>query len=164
LVWGEYDGPLRSALLALKAGHHDELAVPLGRRLAARVAMEPWVDDIDLVTSVPSHPLRRLRVGWPAAACLARVVAAELHKRTRPLLVRHGRDRQTGRSRAERIKLPQRAVTGRGQAVGRRVLVVDDVTTTGTTLRRSAEALLKAGADAVYCAAMAATPDARRVT
>jgi predicted amidophosphoribosyltransferase len=47
---------------------------------------------------------------------------------------------------------------------GQRVLVIDDVTTTGTTLRRAAEALAKSGAQVVYCAAMAATPDARRVT
>jgi predicted amidophosphoribosyltransferase len=44
------------------------------------------------------------------------------------------------------------------------VLIIDDVTTTGTTLSRAAEALLAAGADTVYCAAMAVTPDARRAT
>jgi predicted amidophosphoribosyltransferase len=164
VVWGEYHGPLRSSLLALKAGAHDELAVSLGRRLAARAALQPWVDAVDLVTAVPSHPLRRLSVGWPAAACLARVLSAELHRPLRPVLARHGRGRQTGRSRSERMRLPRRAFSDRGTVAGRRVLVVDDVTTTGTTLRRTAEVLLKAGADAVYCAVMAATPDAGRGT
>jgi len=164
IIWGEYDGPLRSAVLALKSGGNDELAVPLGRRLAARIALEEWAGEIDAVTSVPSHPIRRLRVSWPAAACLARVVARELEQPHRRLLRRHGLDRQTGRSRAERIRLPGRALTCPGSVAGQRVLVVDDVTTTGTTLRRAAEALLRGDAEAVYCAAMTATPDARRGT
>jgi predicted amidophosphoribosyltransferase len=164
VVWGEYDGPLRSALLALKGGGHDELAVVLGRRLAFRLATTDWVDDIEIVTAVPSHPIRRLRIGWPAAGCIARIVAADLNRPFRWLLRRHGVDRQTGRSRGRRMALPHRALSSTGRAAGKRVLVVDDVMTTGTTLARSAAALLRAGADAVYCAAMAATPDARRVT
>jgi predicted amidophosphoribosyltransferase len=44
------------------------------------------------------------------------------------------------------------------------MLVVDDVITTGATLRRVAETLLEAGAEAVFCAAIARTPDARRGT
>jgi predicted amidophosphoribosyltransferase len=54
-------------------------------------------------------------------------------------------------------------MTARGIAAGHRMLVVDDVATTGTTMRRAAEALLDAGADAVFCAAMAHAPDPRRL-
>jgi predicted amidophosphoribosyltransferase len=45
---------------------------------------------------------------------------------------------------------------------GERVLLVDDVCTTGTTLRRAAETLIEAGAEAVICTAMAHAPDPRR--
>ena len=163
-MWGEYDGALRSAVLALKAAGPDELASPLGRRLAARIAIEPWAPEVDVVTFIPSHPLRRLRRGWPAAALLAEEVGRELARPVRPLLARHGLSRQTGRTRAERTRLPRRSFRPRPTVEGRRILLVDDVTTTGTTLRRAAEAALAVGADAVYCAAMALTPDGRSNT
>jgi ComF family protein len=164
VAWGEYDGALRSAVLGLKARGRDELAASLGRRLAARVSLEEWAADIDRVVAVPSHPLRRLRRGWPAAALLADVVGRELAVPLRPLLRRRGMARQTGRSRAERSRLPRRTFHARGRLAGCTVLLVDDVTTTGTTLRRAAEVLLAAGVGAVYCAAMAVTPDGRSMT
>ena len=164
VAWGEYDGALRSAVLGLKSHGRDELAEPLGRRLAARIAIEDWASDIQVIGHVPSHPLRRLRRGWPAAATLARVLGRELGLPVRTLLRRRGLRRQTGRSRAEREMLPRRSFGAAGSVVGRRLLIIDDVTTTGTTLSRAAEVLLAAGADTVHCAAMAATPDARRAT
>jgi predicted amidophosphoribosyltransferase len=164
VAWGEYDGALRSAVLGLKSHGRDELAEPLGRRLAARIAIEDWASDIQVIGHVPSHPLRRLRRGWPPAATLARVAGRELSLPVRTLLKRHGLRRQTGRSRAEREMLPRRSFGAAGSIAGRRVLIIDDVTTTGTTLSRAAEVLLAAGADTVYCAAMAVTPDARRAT
>lgn len=164
VAWGEYDGALRSAVLGIKSRGRDELAVPLARRLAARIAVETWATDVELIVPIPSHPLRRLRRGWPAAAILAQVVGRELDIPVRPLLRRRGLTRQTGRTRAERSRLPRRAFAARGSLAGRRPLVVDDVTTTGTTLRRAAEVLLAAGADSVYCAALAVTPDGRSMT
>ncbi len=164
VAWGEYDGALRSAVLGLKSHGRDELAEPLGRRLAARIAIEDWASDIQVIGHVPSHLLRRLRRGWPPAATLARVAGRELSLPVRTLLKRHGLRRQTGRSRAEREMLPRRSFGAAGSIAGRRVLIIDDVTTTGTTLSRAAEVLLAAGADTVYCAAMAVTPDARRAT
>jgi len=164
VAWGEYDGALRSAVLGLKTRGRDELAAPLGRRLAARIAVEGWASDIELIADIPSHPLRRLRRGWPAAATLARVVGCELGVPVRRLLRRRGLRRQTGRSRAERELLPRHAFRAAGSVAGRRVLIIDDVTTTGTTLSRAAEVLLAAGADTVHCAAMAVTPDPRRAT
>jgi len=164
VAWGEYDGALRSAVLGLKVRGRDELAGPLGRRLAARISVEEWATDVELIVAVPSHPWYRLRRGWPAAAILADVVGRELAAPVRPLLRRHGMARQTGRSRIERSRMPRRTFRARGSLTGRKVLVVDDVTTTGTTLRRTAEVLLAAGADAVYCAALAVTPDGRSMT
>ncbi len=164
VAWGEYDGSLRRALLALKHGARDELARPLGRRLAARIAAQPWASSLDLVSPMPSHPLRRLRHPWTAAGLLAHVVGRELRLPVRTGLRRRGLGRQATRTRAARLELPKRAFVGRPAARGRRVLLVDDVCTTGTTLRRATAALLAAGADAVYCAALAWTPDARRLS
>jgi len=114
VAWGEYDGALRSAVLGLKAGGRDELGRPLGSRLAARIAVESWATDIDLVGPIPSHPLRRLRRGWPAASVLAEVIGRELAVPVRKLLRRRGLARQTGRSRAERARLPRRTFRAQG--------------------------------------------------
>ena len=164
ILWGEYDGALRSAILALKGRGHDGISPHLARRLSARIAAEGWTETVDTVTHVPSHRFRTMRLGWSAAACLAHDVARELGLPALRTLRRRGLARQTGRTRVQRMGMSSRDFSCRRPLDGRRVLIIDDVATTGTTLRRVAEVLLSAGSETVYCAAMAATPDARRVT
>jgi predicted amidophosphoribosyltransferase len=161
VVWGEYQSTLRAAVVALKHGRRDELAGPLGRRLALRISLEPWASKLDAVTALPSHPLVRLRRGIVAAELLARQVADALGRPCRSLLRRRGTGRQTGKSRAQRLRLSSRSLVAKSDVGGLRVVVVDDVMTTGTTLRRAADVLLGAGARAVYCAALARTPESR---
>jgi predicted amidophosphoribosyltransferase len=164
VVWGEYDAVLRTAVLAMKRRGRDELARPLGRRLAGRISLEWWAPQVDAVTHVPSHPLRRLRHGPSAAAELAVVLAKQLDRPHVRALRRRGFHRQAGRSRAQRLLLPRQSFRCIASIQGKRLLVVDDVTTTGATLRRTTEILLSAGAEGVYCAALARTPDTRRPT
>lgn len=163
-IWGEHDGVLRTAVLALKHGRRDDLAAPLGRRLAARVAAAPWVADLEVVTWVPSHPLRVMRRPWAAAELLAREVASALDLPVRKLLARRGLGRQTGSSRARRLQLARHAYRAGRRLRGDVVLLVDDVTTTGATIRRAAGALRAAGAGSVYSAVLAQALDSRRVT
>ena len=164
ILWGEYDGALRSAILALKKRGHDPISPHLARRLSTRIAAEGWTETVDTVTHVPSHRFRTVRLGWSAAACLAHDVARELGVPAQRMLRRRGLARQTGRTRAQRMGMSRHSFSCRRPLDGRHVLIIDDVATTGTTLRRVAEVLLLAGSEIVYCAAMAATPDARRVT
>jgi predicted amidophosphoribosyltransferase len=164
VMWGVYDGVLREAVLAVKHRGHDELAGLLGRRLAARLALQPWVGELSGVVSVPSHALRRLRRRWSAADLIAAVVADVLRLPLLPVLERRGLRRQSGRTRAQRRQLPRGSFTVPKPIGGHCLLVVDDVCTTGTTLRRAAEVLLRAGAEQVYCAALAHAPDPGRVT
>lgn len=162
VVWGEHDGALRGAILSLKHGNRDDLAAPLARRLTAAIAATAMPASLDLVTWVPSHPIRRIRRPYTAAQLLSLKVAGSLNVPHRKLLVRRGLGRQTARSRARRLRLPARAFRAAAAARSRSVLLIDDVITTGTTLRRAAKAILDAGADAVFCAALARTPDSRR--
>ena len=162
VAWGEHDGVLRTAILALKHGGRDDLAVPLGDRLAASVAAESWASLIDCIVPIPSHPSRRLKKPWAASELLAESVSRRIERPAIRLLRRHGLVRQTGRSRALRLELSQTSFSARSEADGRSPLLIDDVMTTGTTLKRAAQALRHAGASAVYCAVCAHAPDSRR--
>jgi ComF family protein len=162
VAWGEYDGVLRTAILALKHGGRDDLAAPLGERLAASIAAESWVSLIDCIVPIPSHRWRRLNKPWAASELLADVVSKKLERPVERLLRRHGLGRQSGRSRARRLVLPAGSFSAKTNAKGRNLLVIDDVMTTGTTLRRAAKVLCSAGAEAVYCGVCAHAPDPRR--
>lgn len=163
VVWGEYDGMLRDAVLALKHQGHDQIGAVLAGRLAARVSLEPWAQDISMVTAIPSHPLHRLRRGFSAAEILGRVVARSLRRPYQTTLRRHGIRRQTSRSRAQRKQMLQRRFSTRSSAKlqGQTILLIDDVITTGTTLKRAVHALKHGGASEIYTGALAFTPDPR---
>lgn len=163
VAWGEYDGVLRLAILALKYHGHDQVGALLGSKLAARISVEPWAERLTAVTAIPSHPIHRIRRGFSAADLIARSVAASLDRPYRPALRRRALRRQTGRSRAERKHLPTNVFSANAPwARGHHILVVDDVITTGTTVRHAARSLYSVGAAGVYAAASAMTPDPRR--
>lgn len=163
VLWGEYDGVLRLAVLALKHRGHDEIARPLGRRLSARIAVAPWFDEITIVTSIPSHDIRRFRRGSSAARLIGGEVARAVDRPITRVLRRHGLRRQAGRTRAQRRQLPRGSFSSNRRVRGHHVLLIDDVCTTGTTLRRAADCLLSAGAEAVFCATIAHATDSRRM-
>ncbi|EDM79226.1 ComF-related protein [Plesiocystis pacifica SIR-1] len=152
-----YDGPLRRALLGLKFSARLALAGPLGRllaedpRLRSDASERPW----DLATAAPLHWRRRWRRGFDQSEELLRW--ALRHARGGPafaprLLVRQRatppQTRQdSALERAHNLRGSFRVRDAQAVA-GRRVLVVDDVTTTGATLSACMAALVDAGAEA----------------
>jgi predicted amidophosphoribosyltransferase len=148
-----YEGGGRRLMLALKYGNARPVVQALGGAMARRVRHER----IDVVTWAPTSAARRRRRGYDQAELLARAVAWRLGVPCRRLLRRldepHGP--QTGRSRAERLAGPVFVARRRVRGA---VLVVDDVVTTGATLRAAEAALLAAGARSVRTVAAAATP------
>jgi hypothetical protein len=120
------------------------------------VLSEGWHPGLDVLTWAPTGAARRRRRGYDQAELLARAVGRRLGVRARRLLVRVGdHAAQTGRSRQQRLVGPTFVAIGR---VPHRVLVIDDVVTTGATFAAARTALLVGGAHRVHCLAAAATP------
>jgi len=115
---------------------------------------------VEVVTWAPTTPARLRRRGFDQARLLARAVARELGVPRQPLLARRPGPAQTGRDAAGRHSGP--GFAGRRAIGGRRVLLVDDVVTTGATVAAASRALKDAGAGHVHAVAAARTPPSRR--
>lgn len=112
----------------------------------------------DVVTWAPTSSRRRRRRGYDQSELLARAVARRLGLPCRRLLYRDRSGPQTGRSRHDRLEQGP-TFTARPLRRPCRVLVIDDVVTTGSTLRAAGHALELAGAAKVLLFAAAATPE-----
>lgn len=156
VVLSSYADDVRRAVLATKRPGGEPTAAGLAGLLVERhrERLSGW--RIDLVVPVPMHWMRRLARGANAAHSLAQGVASALALPCRPVLVRSRFTRmQNSLPPAERRANVDRAFRTVAAVAGRRVLLVDDVTTTGGTLTACRKALLAAGAGAVYAAAVA---------
>jgi predicted amidophosphoribosyltransferase len=148
-----YDDRLRQVVVAWKERGLRRLAA-----WAAAVVRESLArPDAACVVFVPGDPDRRLKRGHHAAERLATELAAEWELPLRPLLTRaRGSPRQRGLTQHER----RRNVAGAFLAHGRvpaRVVLVDDVYTTGATANAAASALRKGGARNVEVVTLART-------
>lgn len=152
---GPYAGPWERLVTALKHAGARRLARPLGALLALRT--RDWGPAPDLVTAVPASPRRVSERGFDQAAALAAELAGARGLAYRQTLARsHGSRSQRLLSRASRAVNAGGAFLAVGPARGR-VLLVDDVLTTGATVGACAEALLAAGAAEVRVAVVART-------
>ena len=157
-----HDGPLRHAIHALKYENTPQLAEPLSRYLMAawqNADWDPWRSRIDVVVPVPLHAQRRLQRGYNQAELLAAAFAATARLRVDPTLLERHRDTrpQVGLNAGERAVNVHDSFVAQAPLTGQVLLLVDDVYTTGATLRACASAALDAGAAAV-CGLTVARP------
>lgn len=148
-----FDGTARELVHRLKYGDRTDLALTLGRMMTQ--AGRELLPDAGVIVPVPLHRTRLWSRRFNQAAALAQVVARQTGVPFAPLaLARVKRTRQqvglTRAQRAENLQGAFRVPAGtRPRIEGRRILLVDDVLTTGATANAAARALLRAGASAV---------------
>lgn len=147
-----YEGPAREVVTHLKYRNARSSARWLAEGMARLVVPE----SVELVTWAPTTELRRRSRGFDHAELLARAVAARLALPVGATLRRVPGPPQTGRTLIERRDGPQFLASA--TLLGRCVLLVDDVVTTGATLSSAARALRSAGADHVVGLAAAHPP------
>ncbi len=161
-----YDDVARTLVHALKYQDRTDLAPAMGRWMAR--AGRELLDDADVLIPVPLHWRRAWRRRFNQSGALARIIerqtgvklAAEALRRIRPT------EQQIGLSRTQRASNVQGAfkVAPDRQALiaGRRVVLIDDVLTSGATADACARALLRAKAAAVDVLVFARVVDSHR--
>jgi ComF family protein len=149
--YAAYRGPLVRAIVLLKFERIEPLAGYFGDRIAAIARRDGLTGDI--VVPVPLHRSRRRERGFNQAELIARVVARKLALPLKPVLLTRTKARPDKHilTTEERWRIVRGAFATRpgSQVDNKRVLLVDDVMTTGATLDACAAALLEAGAKSV---------------
>ena len=145
-AFGEYDGALRQLIHLFKYSEVESLALPLSRLLTQALPLERG---FDLVIPMPMHWRKRWQRGFNQAELLAEPVAKRLGQKPSTQLRRRRLTKaQAGLSEAQRREnLKDSFCVKHAEEVrGKRVLLIDDVFTTGITLRAATATLKASGA------------------
>ncbi|MFZ0545462.1 MAG: ComF family protein, partial [Candidatus Promineifilaceae bacterium] len=157
-----YEGPVAEVIKQFKYEGYFGLANPLAKLMLE--AWPRWEQPVDLVVPIPLHAARQRERGYNQSELLARALEHELNWQVEPAALKRVRRTrpQVGLNMAERQTNVQGAFVAEPTFImGKDILLVDDVRTTGATLVAAANVLLAAGAKSVsaYCLAGAGSND-----
>jgi ComF family protein len=157
-IW-YYEDPARSSILRYKFSNARYYALCYGRLLAMKL-QERFPEGFDCITWVPVSRLRRFRRGYDQVELLAKAVGKELGQKPVRLLkkIRNNPPQSGISGQAERRAnvLGAYRITDATAVAGKRILLLDDVITTGATAGECARVLLTAGVSQVHLGAVAA--------
>lgn len=151
---GIHDGPLRQAVHALKFEMEPRLAEPLGLLLTQQIRQQNW--SFDTIIPVPLHVNRLRERGYNQAKIIAHALVVEntivmdALVRTRETSTQVGKSAEARRHNVKDAFALQPDLAQ--HLVGKQVLLVDDVCTTGATLAACAAPLYEAGVLGIYVA------------
>jgi ComF family protein len=146
-----YEGEYRRYILQYKFRCKRGLARPIGRLMAEQIKNKPAFSNIDAIVAVPIHPERLAERGYNQSLLLAKTVGQELDLPviTKALIRGINSNSQSQFGRKERFKNIKGAF-GVGPQIdqirGKKILLVDDIFTTGATMSNCAKLLSEAGA------------------
>ena len=156
-----YKDNVRQSLLRYKFARYRSY-VPCYSRLLAMKLQTARFEDFDILTWVPVSRLRRMKRGFDQVELLARETARQLGIEAVPCLkkIRHTPPQSGLKTAAQRRAnvLGAYTVLSPETIRDKRVLLLDDIITTGATVSECARMLTLAGAREVRCAAMAVAP------
>lgn len=157
-VW-YYEDSVRSSILRFKFHNARSYAGAYGRLLAMKI-QQSFPEGFDLLTWIPISAGRKWKRGYDQVELLAKAVAGELGMELTPTLkkIRNTPPQSgiTGQAQRRANVLGAYVVTDPSGIAGKRILLLDDVITTGATAGECARVLLTAGAKEVRYAAIAA--------
>ena len=156
-VW-YYDGYIRKSLHRYKFGRARHYAYGYGRLLAMKLLTE-YPEGFDVLTWVPVSRVRKFTRGYDQVELLAEAVGRELGMEpVRTLRKLRNNPAQSGIDRIEKRRanvLGVYRIENPDLVKGKRVLLLDDIITTGATAGEAARVLLTAGAGEVHCGCIA---------
>lgn len=152
-------GPLHHALVAAKYGGHARAMRYFAELMISCPQARAVLGRADALVFVPSHPARRLARGYDHLALLTVALAARSGHRIADVLHKtRATAAQSGLPRAARLRNVAGAFAPRARCDGLSVALIDDVVTTGATLRACTLALRQAGAARVEALCLALRP------
>jgi ComF family protein len=156
-TFGAYDAELRQLIVLLKYNGVRPLARPLGQWLAILLHEHPELADVDALVPVPLHPRRQRARGYNQAELLATELCRWVQLPVERSCLRRVKDTpsQTGLTPAQRAENVRGAFACGAKLDSARILLLDDVCTTGATLNACARVLKRAGATRVTAATVA---------
>jgi len=154
-AWAVFDDPVRSALRKLKYRRDISMGDLLAAQMVDFVQELCW--PIDVIMPIPLGRQRLRERGYNQVGMIARPLAMALDVEYAPdVLIRRKETRsQVGLTKPERKENVYQAFVADARVKRKTVLVMDDVSTTGSTLSSSAEALFLSGANDVYALTVA---------
>lgn len=157
-----YEKDMRQAILRYKFQGARVYAPAFGTLLASTI-YEHLEGKYDLISWVPLDARRRRKRGYDQAELLAQKAAEQLRRECVPILNKKiGVAPQSGTGSPERRRANiagAYSVIDPARIEGKRILLIDDIVTSGSTLSECAKTLLLAGAEEVLCATLARTKD-----
>lgn len=155
-AWARFTHPLDKLVYTFKYSRFSKLAGFFSRRLALVVRGDGLLSTADALVPIPLHPAKTWWRGYNQSRLLAQAISRDTGIPMKDCLKRRRMTRtQTRLSAAERRRNVHGAFTLKPRAdpsaiQGQRLILLDDVITSGSTLDAAAEVLLDAGAEAVY--------------